>query len=244
VGNSDLDEKFVEMRGAVLSEAQKRVRLSGMWEDEEDTPRFLESMILWDRLKERIPVPAPKSSQTNYSDAITIALDGAVSRDHFALVGVSRHHNPDKRDNSISVRFVKQWIPKNGKKIDFDEVEVYIRDLCKDYNIVTIVYDPYQLHKMCSTLNKEGICWFQEFSQNQRRWESDQTLYDLIIEARIAHDGDEELRSHIDNADKKSEALGQTADHRSRMVKRTEYRKIDLAVALSMASHECLRLNL
>ena len=244
VGNSDLDEKFVEMRGSVLSEAQKRVRLAGLWEDEEDTPRFLEDMTLWDRLKEKLPPLKTRDTQTDYSDTLIIALDGAVSKDHFALVGVSRHPNPEKRQGTVAVRMVRQWIPKPNKKIDFDEIELYLREICKTYNVVTIVYDPYQLHKLCSTLNKESICWFQEFSQNQRRWESDQMLYDVIVEARLAHDGNDELRSHIDNADKKSEVLGQTADHRSRMVKRTEYRKIDLAVALSMATHECLRLNL
>ena len=68
---------------------------------------------------------------------------------------------------------------------------------------------------------------------------ADKQLLDLITARKALHDGNKELRAHIDNADRKSDGTGKL-----RIVKRSETQKVDLAVALSMAVAECLRLNL
>jgi phage terminase large subunit-like protein len=71
--------------------------------------------------------------------------------------------------------------------------------------------------------------------------EWDKTLYDLIRDRRVSHDGNADLRQHIANANAK---LEKDQDSKLRIVKKTQSRKIDLAVALSMACWECLRLLL
>ena len=61
----------------------------------------------------------------------------------------------------------------------------------------------------------------------------------MIRDRKIAHCNPEELRQHLLNASAKI-----TDDSKMRIVKRSERMKVDLAVALSMAASECLRLNL
>jgi phage terminase large subunit-like protein len=163
-----------------------------------------------------------------------LAADAGVSDDNFALVGVTRHpHNNDH----VAVRYVQRWLP-NGGKIDFDLVEAEIARLCNAFHVVLITYDPYQLHQMMTGLTNSGLVYCSEFGQQKDRLEADRGLRDLIMQKRIAHDGNPELRAHIDNADAKIDAT----TRKIRMVKGRG--KIDGAVALSMAVHKCLALNL
>ena len=75
----------------------------------------------------------------------------------------------------------------------------------------------------------------------QERLIADKGLYDLIVNRRIRHDGNLDLREHLTNANAKQAA---NVDTRLRIVKKSDARKIDLAVCLSMACQESLRLNL
>ena len=70
------------------------------------------------------------------------------------------------------------------------------------------------------------------FSQGQARLESDKGLHDLISERRFGHDGNAQLRAHIDNANVKKSADGR----QWRIVKRRLSQKIDLAVATGMGA--------
>lgn len=229
---------YIEMRGAVLTEAKKRVLLEGEWGEEDNPDWFLDNISMWDSLRENMQSLRKKTDvDSDYSDGLVIGVDAAVSRDNFAIVGVTRH--PDNRAK-VAVRLVKVWKPSRGNKIDFNEVDNFIREVCKTYNVLTIVYDQHQLHQMMETLNKEGVVWCQSFSQNQKRLIADQTLYDSILRKEITHDGNEELRDHLQNADAQTDG----ESHKKRIVKRTESKKIDAAVALSMANFECLRLNI
>ena len=83
--------------------------------------------------------------------------------------------------------------------------------------------------------------WCRELSQGEPRLRADKQLRDLIQSRRIAHDGDPELREHILNAHAK---VDETYGSHLRIVKASAGRHVDLAVALSMAVSECLRLTL
>lgn len=240
-GNIDIN--YIGGRGAALTEAQKRVLLSGEWGEEENPEAFFEDITIWDALTVEIP-PLRKKHQTgrDWSDALVVALDAATNRDSFSLIGITR--DPRNRNN-LAVRIVKVWEPKNGK-IDFQGTpdnmgpELYLKWLCKNYVVSTVVYDPYQLYDMCNRLRKEGIAWFQPFDQGARRSLADQQFYDLVLNGRFAHDGNNVLRQHAKNADRKFDY----ELHKNRLVKRYEKLRIDAVVSASMASHECLRLNL
>lgn len=191
-------------------------------------------MALWDRCKQ-VPWPLEEGERT----PLIIGLDAAVTQDNFGLVVVSR--DPDRPVDSLAVRMCYVWKPPPGGTIDFSLPEKAVREICENFNVVQIAYDPHQLHDMSSRLMKEGVGWFRSFGQVEERLTSDKLLLDLIVQKRLRHDGDLNLREHIANANAKKPI---NEDNRIRIVKKSESRKIDLAVALSMAGQECLRLNM
>lgn len=165
---------------------------------------------------------------------VVIAMDAGVVNDYFALVGVSKY------EGNVYVRFVRVWKPERGQKIDFDEVEQCIRnELVPSYNVVQIAYDNHQLHQMTTRLLRDGVAWMYEFSQGGDRLIADKQLRDLIIARLIVHDNHPQLTEGVLNANAQPDKEGRTL----RIVKRAEHLKIDPCVALSMASHEILRLN-
>lgn len=174
---------------------------------------------------------AKESPQLRKNEPIIFAIDAGVSNDCFALVGVS------KRQEHIHVRYCRVWYPPKGRKIDFAGPEEEIRRLAKEYNVIEWAYDQFQLHDMATRLTKDGMGWFNVFSQSQPRMVADKHLFDIIRDRRISHPNIPDLNSHIKNAD------AETDKDRMRIVKRSENLKIDAAVALSMAAHEAARLN-
>lgn len=232
---------YLEQRGQVLNESERRVLMDAEWEDEAPADKFLASMLWWDRCHHRdgegnlAPLPALQPNEP-----VVLALDaakgGATSTaDCFAIVGVTRH---PERKADVAVRYVGVWKPLPGKLLDFGPIEEEVRRLCNSFAVAAVCYDPFQLHHFCQGLYREGVALFKEFKQGQNRLVADKQLLDLILSRRLAHDGDPVLRQHVDNADVKKSGAGM------RLTKRTASLKIDAAVALSMAAAECLRLNL
>lgn len=195
---------------------------------------------------------------------LVIGVDGAVSGDTFAIVAVSRHPT---RPLDAAIRALKLWDPKEtGGTVDFDEVERFLRFLreggcthrhppsmplpgCQacaagqftqlGFNVVCVVYDPYQTHQMMQRLRR--TVWCDEFPQGREREIADSQMHKLALRRQLTHHGDDRLRQHVLNARAK---LSKDEDSRMRMIKRSPSRKIDLAVAASMAIDRCLSLNL
>ena len=198
--------------------------------------RFLPSITLWDACKDDLP---PLDAHT----PCILALDAGESNDTFASVIVSRHPTDPAR---LAVRYVKPYVPIRGVPLDFDAIEQDIRDLVKAYAIQQIAYDPFLLGQTIRRLTDpqnapiSTVC--EPFPQGSQRLESDKGLFDLITQRRIAHDGNEELRAHISNSNRKVDV----ESRKLRIVKRKYALKIDLAVALAMGAQragEVLALN-
>ena len=172
-----------------------------------------------------------------------VALDAAISNDNFGVLMGCRH--PDN-PTDVMVQYAKAWKPKNGK-IDFQGTEEKpgperaLRQLIRDYNVVQVTYDPYQLHDMATRLKREERTWFKAFNQGNDRLIADSQLRDLIRDRRLWHRGEPDLRDQVQNANAQPDEKN---DSKMRLVKRVENLKIDLAVCLSMCSHELMRLNL
>ena len=228
----NLEPDFVHKRALTLSAAEARVLLEAAWEDIEGATRFVDSMIWWDNCREELSFPK--------GQAMVLAADAGVTNDCFGVVGVTRHPDPKRRATDVAVRYVGVWKPKGGKPLDFGKPEAELRRLCKDFNVGELAYDPYQLHDMMTRFRRDRIVMCKEFSQAGKRLTADKQLRDLILRKGIAHEGDRNLWRHLDNADRKPDR----ESAKLRIVKREESLKVDLAVALSMASYECLRLNL
>ncbi|MBD3321885.1 MAG: hypothetical protein GF350_12385 [Chitinivibrionales bacterium] len=239
----NLEQGFSARRAQTLTPIEQRVYLEGAWEDAESAQPFLPNPQLWDNCQEKLPPLTPK-------EPLVVALDSAKGRtteysDCVALVGVTRHPDRDRHED-IAVRLIYKWQSAPGQQIDLQGtkgnpgLEPTLRDLCSKYNVIIVPYDPYQLNDMAVRLKRERVAWMFEFSQGARRSKADTDLLQLIVENRVVHSGNADLRSHITNADRKTSSEGS----KLRIVKREESLKVDLAVALSMACHECLRLNI
>ena len=158
------------------------------------------------------------------------------------------------------VRYTRTWQVKPGQRLDFlgtkknPGPERELLHLCgyeldddnvphktgNGYNVKCVVFDPTGLHDMSTRFRNKHIVWMREFGQLAERTKADNDLLRLIQEKRVLHDGDSILRKHIQNADRQLDR----ENKKLRIAKRADPLKIDLAVCLSMASYECLRLNL
>ena len=202
-----------------------------------DTDTFV-PMEWWDACMRR---DYPEYDKTRHPQVIS--LDAAVSDDTFGLWMGCRH---PERGNEVMTTYVQRWKPVQGHKVDFVGTEekpgpeLILRRLIRDYNVIEVTYDPYQLHDMATRFKQEGLAWFHEFSQGADRLTADSQFRALIRERRFWHDGNPDFREHVQNANAKVDS----EDRRLRIVKRQDKFKIDLAVAASMGSHEVLRLNL
>ncbi len=186
----------------------------------------------WDSCKSDLP---PLDART----PIVLGVDAATTSDCCAIVGVSRH---PRAHTDVALRLLRVWTPPKGNTIDLTlTVETAIREICSRYNVTQIAYDAYQLHKMMTDLKRDGIAWCKPFSQATDRSVADKQLFDLIRDRRIAHEGQDDLRDHVRNCAAKQ---NRDEDTKLRIIKKSQERKIDLVIALSMASYECLRLYL
>jgi phage terminase large subunit-like protein len=174
---------------------------------------------------------------------VVLACDASVSHDSVAAVLVSRHPTNPRH---TAVRNTQVWYPPKGGKIDLTEtLEEHVKEVCGRYNIVKMVYDEYQLHKMATDLRKEIGVWATSFGQSSDRTRSDKMLYDMIVSREIVHQGDPELNKHINNVHSKNTGTGMRfVKPDSTTVGGVTKRPIDCAVALSMGNYECMRLNL
>ena len=71
---------------------------------------------------------------------------------------------------------------------------------CARYNVIGVAYGPYQLPDLATRLGREVLGWFIEFPQGTQRLTADKTIYDLIRDRWISHDGNPDLRQHAANA--------------------------------------------
>ena len=133
----------------------------------------------------------------------------------------------------IAVRWVEVFAPGSGG-VDFTQVARVLLDFCRSHIVMQVCYDRYQLRLMMQQLGQAGV-WCVEFGQSTARLEADKMLRDLISTRMLAHDGDATLTAHVLNANAKVEG-----DDRIRIVKREHAKKIDAAVALSMACNRLL----
>lgn len=255
----NLMKDFSIKRGQSLTPKEAEVLLKGRWGDIEEGQPFLPNILWWDQCKEELP-------PLNKYEPMIIALDAATGReagssDCFALTCITRHPDRARIDDTCAVRFHRTWQAPPRGKIDFQGSktdpgpERVLLDFCgyeleedgrlvsypdRRYNVLSVVYDPSELHDMSTRLTKANIVAFHAMGQTAKRMEADRQLLNLIQHRRIAHNGDPELRMHILNADRRLDSTGK----KLRIVKRSNSQRIDLAIAMSMGTHEILRLNL
>jgi phage terminase large subunit-like protein len=224
-------EEYYQEQAAALTELEYRRIHQNQWVTSEDVFVPIE---WWHSCAVETPFPPLQSNED-----VVLGVDAAVSGDSFAVVGVTRH--PLARDVAVAVRYSRVWYPPKGGKLDFEPIDQEIRRFCSEHNVVEVAYDFWQLHKMATDQEKDYVAHWREFSQGSERRQADVQLYQLIRAKQCTHDGTHhELTRHIAAANSK---MAKDEETRLRIVKSTRG-KIDACVALSMAAHRCLYLNL
>lgn len=223
---SNTFDGYATQRSSSLTENERRVLLDAEWEDADDIDRFLASIDLWDACIDRsLPPLGPH-------EPCVMALDAGESSDTFAKLLITRHPTDPAR---LAVRKARAYVPKD-EPLDFDAIEKDIRDDVDAYAVQELTYDPFLLGQMMRRLSKPESKLpvpLEPFPQGAQRLISDRALGDSIAQRTIAHDGTlEDLRTHLNNADKKTTEEGRKV----RIVKRMASLKIDLAVALGMGA--------
>lgn len=195
---------------------------------------FLADMSLWRACETTIP------ALDRYTPVV-LALDGAESNDTFASVLVSAW------PTGFACRYSRPYVPTPGQMLDFNEIEIDLRDLGQQHNIRELTYDPMLLGQLIHRIQKPAtlyraaapdvpLCFpafpapCVPFPQGQQRLTSDKGIYDVITQRRFAHNGDPELTAHVANANKKVGTDGRSL----RIVKREYAKKIDSLVCLGM----------
>jgi len=176
------------------------------------------------------------STKIEDQETVVVAVDAAYAEngDCFSVVVVGKH--PTDQDK-YAVKEARFWRAGNNGKLEFKNVNDesdpkypygYVIDLAKRYRVLEVAYDPYQLHSMATEQNKKRYAFWREFTQGKPRSVSDNELYDSIRDGTLVHPGIAQLSEHVKNAGR---------DSKGRLVKLDKKRKIDGAVATSMANN-------
>jgi hypothetical protein len=199
---------------------------------------------LWDPEAGRPRPPLQGVGDAPLRQPMVLGADASITADDTALVGVTRHPDPDKHDHVV-VRFARRWTPGGrAAPMDYDQTLMpAIDEALRLWNVVHVAYDEYQLHQPMTRLKRRNVVATKAFGQGKDREVADKQLYDLIRDRRLWWYPTDQprLREHVLNANRKPGTLDRD---KLRLIKRQETLPIDLAVALSMAVQECLRLNL
>lgn len=176
----------------------------------------------WERLFD----PALRGLYAGDKRPIVLGVDAATKNDCAAIVGCT--WNDEKK--RVDVVFIQIWMPEDGLPLKLTQtVGPGIVDLHEKYFVAACYYDPYQMAAISEMCTAKKVTMV-EFPQTARRLQSDKHLHDLIVGGNLAHYGDPQLQEHVTNAMTKESERGM------RIVKEISSKKVDAAVALSMAA--------
>ena len=195
------------------------------WTSSEDAFIDLES---WDKCidENHTPILPDKSLR------VIVGVDVSTKGDSTAVVVCTR------RENKVILVCHRKWQPSKKAPIDLEAtVERYLMDLEKGYNVVKVLYDPYQFHRSAMTLSNEGINMVEFPQTPDHLTEMSQNIYDLVKSTNIVLYKDNELRSHVQNAFATQTSRGW------RIVKNKTSGKIDLVIALAMAALDTTKID-
>jgi phage terminase large subunit-like protein len=151
-----------------------------------------------------------------------IGVDMALKRDTTAVVLVQHV------DGRLVAR-AKIWLPDGGV-LDVSAVESYLREMAQVYDIQEIAFDPAFFMRTAEALAEDGFP-LVEFPQSpQRMIPACGNLYDLIVNQRLAHDGNPLFTDQVLSAAQRMRDNGWT------LSKGKSKRKIDAVIALAMAA--------
>lgn len=162
------------------------------------------------------------------SDPITVGFDGGLRDDSTALVACRIE------DGALFVIHV--WEKPDGAKsweVDFVSVDLFVRDLLENYNVVRMNCDPAYWQDIVGrwAIDFEGIVWEWWTNRKKAMAESNERFSTAVATGALKHKNDEVLTRHVLNAHVEETPWGDLL----RKDIRGGSRKIDAAVAAVLA---------
>jgi phage terminase large subunit-like protein len=170
------------------------------------------------------------STGTGVPDAaeVVIALDGSFSDDTTALLVATVATEPH-------VDVVQVWEKPQGDetfRVPIADVEQAIRDACRRWRVVEIIYDPFRFTRTGQALEAEGLPVVEFPHSPSRLTAATGGLFSAAVNGKLTHSGDPKLAAHVGAAVVTEDARGMRLSKSSR---KASARKIDLAACLVMA---------
>lgn len=151
-----------------------------------------------------------------------VGVDMALKRDTTAVVLVQ------KQEGKLVAR-AKIWLPEGGV-LDVSAVESYLREIAQQYDIQEIAFDPAFFMRTAEALSEDGFPMVEFPQSPQRMVPACGNLYELIVNQKVAHDGNPLFSDHVLSAAQRVKDNGWT------LSKGKSKRKIDAVIALAMAT--------
>ena len=218
--NPALVEGFMD-RGAFRTEmlmtnaAHFRIFKLGQWVRGTDCWLGSDGRTIWDNIREpyefRLKAPT------------WIGVDMGLYKDSTAVASVQY-----RDDGRLHVK-VKVWVPQKDTPVDITEVMGYLRELCSNYQVGAISYDPRLFEYPAMILHEEGLPMVNIPQSPARMVPIIGNVYERILNKEITHDDDEVFATQVLNAIPKLYENGFT------LQKSKSRGRIDAAVAMSLA---------
>lgn len=166
-----------------------------------------------------------------------VGWDASTKHDSTALVAV-------QWQGAILAARARIWErpidPATGKpaeawRVPGGEVVEVLRGWHRDFDLVAAGYDPAFVTWLAADLEAEGLPMVEYPQTNARMCPPTTAVYQLVVEGRLAHDGDAALARHIAAAAEVTTLEGKTRLGKQKD-RRGRSRRVDGAIALLMAA--------
>lgn len=157
-------------------------------------------------------------------------VDASTKHDSTAIV-LTQWHEDKLR---VKARIWERPLGQDGRpqewKLPIAEVENYLRQKHKDLNLQGVAYDPALFERSAQQLETEGLPMIEFPQSDSRVVPACQATYELVLQERLTHDGDQVLARHIASA-----AAVEARNGGWRLKKSKSKAKMDGAIALVLA---------
>ena len=133
-----------------------------------------------------------------------------------------------QNQDGVLVTRAKIWLPDGGV-LDVAAVESWLREMAQLYDVQEIAYDPAFFQRTAEALAEDGFPMVEFPQSPQRMVPACGHLYEMIVNQRLAHDGNPLFSDQVLSAAQRVKDNGWT------LSKGKSKRKIDAVIALAMA---------
>ena len=116
------------------------------------------------------------------------------------------------------------------------EVEAYIRELCTEYDVQEVSYDPMFITWSAISLEQQGMPLVEFWQTDSRMCPATQTVFELVNRELLIHEPDDTFDAHIE-----STAIANARNGGQRVAKGKERNPQDASVALCMAAYRAVK---